>query len=250
MKTIINYLLVLTGCLFFLSSCDNSIIEEPINLPTDPNPTLNAINFVYQGKSYTSIYQKENGTFFYEDKDVEQLVQKLSALPELATYIHKDGTIEYFDSFSELESSLAKDKVSFLAEEVQSRAGGAYVPTCELSIYEHKKYKGKNVKFVVYGNDQYHYYQMANLAQCGMANMITAMKLHCNFIQYPPGPTPTGHVTFWDQVSFKGHSITWTVDINRHDTNISNFTDYGRYTIPEAPGNNWNDAANSFKLWI
>ena len=59
--------------------------------------------FLYKGKAYeTSLLVVDDSIVSVENKEVEDLFLSLNALPDLVTYVHRNGEIEYFDDREEL----------------------------------------------------------------------------------------------------------------------------------------------------
>lgn len=98
-----------------LISC-NQEIDEPIkNLElyvAQGTRSLNIVKkdtlvqnyeFLYKGKAYeTSLLVVDDSIVSVGNKEVEGLFSSLNVLPDLVTYIHRNGEIEYFDNRAEL----------------------------------------------------------------------------------------------------------------------------------------------------
>lgn len=96
MKKNILYLLI---SIFGLVSCSSDDLINSTNTNDDTLLTKK-ISFNYSGKYYSSTYQQVNDSFIIlSDTKINDLYQRLNQLPNLATYVDKNGHITYYDSF-------------------------------------------------------------------------------------------------------------------------------------------------------
>ena len=98
-----------------LISCNQEIDESIKKLELDVAQSTRSLNivkedtlvqnyeFLYKGKAYeTSLLVVDDSIVSVENKEVEDLFLSLNALPDLVTYVHRNGEIEYFDDREEL----------------------------------------------------------------------------------------------------------------------------------------------------
>lgn len=115
----LNYYVALVCAVAGLISCNNDLIdsadynnqESVVNtksLDIVPSDTIiQTCKFLYQGVDYETTMQLVNDSIvLIENQTVEQLLADLNDLPNLVTYQHRDGTIEYFDNRDALMSVL------------------------------------------------------------------------------------------------------------------------------------------------
>ena len=99
-------ILIFIGIASLVMACSTNELDEMTPEASNVSKTIskpdNEISFVYKGKTYFTAYQKINdSTFVYQNKEVGALLEELDK-NESAVYVREDGTMEYYDSFSEL----------------------------------------------------------------------------------------------------------------------------------------------------
>lgn len=230
MEKLLKLFFVLTCIAISLASCEQSNTETP-NLA---NEKMGTVSFKYNGKSYHSEYQTDGKIITYSNEEVKEVIEELSNKPNLATYINENGQIEYFNDYESLKSILPQNT----SVSTTTKAGGQTIAS--LSIYANTNYKGSSKTFQATDTGTGAYY--TNLSAIGFSKNISSLKLNAN----PPyiGINAV-HVTLWDQIGFKGHSITWNIDSRQQTQNIP---DLGKYIL-QIPGiTTWNDVAQSLQF--
>lgn len=211
-----------------LTSCSNDESEVIEN----ENPLLNAsITFKYDGSVYS--YEMDNGELKCDDR-TKSVIDFLWNCDDLVTYIHDDGSIEYFMSEEDCKNAIFWERPE-LALSSASRATEKERYYVTLRIYENAKYKGANRFYERIGNG---IITLGDLTTLGWG--ITSFKL--NFINsLPPLMNETG-VRFYAEKGLSGESIGYRT---KGEQAISNFT-----SVPLRPGSseNWNDRAKSLKF--
>lgn len=115
----LNYLVALVCTTAGLFSCNNEMIDSDsfINsesivktksVEVSPSDTITeTCKFLYKGLNYeTTMLIVNDSVVSMQDKGVEKLLTELNELPNLVTYRHRDGLIEYFDNREALLSIL------------------------------------------------------------------------------------------------------------------------------------------------
>lgn len=114
----LNYLVALVCTTAVLISCNDELndfsgnnqesIVEVKSLGISPSDTIvKMCKFLYQEVNYeTTMLVVNDSIFSVEDQTVEQLLIDLYELPNLVTYQHRNGLIEYFDNREALMSVL------------------------------------------------------------------------------------------------------------------------------------------------
>lgn len=116
----LNYLVALVCTTAGLLSCNNELIDSTdyINQKSvvktkslenvSSDTIVQTCKFLYKGVNYEAMMQIVNDSVVsIEDQTVDQLLADLNELPNLVTYQHRDGTIEYFDNREALMSVLS-----------------------------------------------------------------------------------------------------------------------------------------------
>ena len=90
---------------FIFSSCTKDVINEINTDEISSNPKLeaNSISFTYKGSLYETTYVvSEDSTIIWDNKKIGNLYQQLFDMPELATLVKDNGSIEFFDNYNEI----------------------------------------------------------------------------------------------------------------------------------------------------
>ena len=126
----------LTIFLYLFISCSNDDIDVAnINGTT----TAETFRFVYKGINYSSPYHfDENSTIVLHDAEVYELYKKLKSLPELATYIKEDNSIEFFDNYA--QAIEATENRLTLRREVPFQPFEYII----IELYDSKEYQGNS----------------------------------------------------------------------------------------------------------
>lgn len=211
-----------------LTSCSNN--EDGVM--GNENPLLNtSITFKYDGNVYS--YEMENGELKCDDR-TKSIIDFLWDCDGLVTYIHDDGSIEYFTSEEECRNAMLFGRPE-LESSFNSRATEKQRYYVTLNIYNDAKYKGANQFYerIGYGSNA-----VNDLTTLGWG--VTSFRI--NLINcLPPILNETG-VRFYAEKNLSGQSIGYTT---KREQAIDNFGN-----IPLRPGSteNWNDRAKSLKF--
>jgi hypothetical protein len=93
---------------FFLFSCNSELtnsIEESIE-----ESKKETVEFIYKGNLYSSYYTLVGDNVAWGDEKVGELYQQIQELPNLASLVHPDDKIEYFDNYDELLLTLQTEQ--------------------------------------------------------------------------------------------------------------------------------------------
>jgi len=228
----------------FISSCNNDLDDN-----STENVESNTLTFTYNGINYSSICKTIQDSIIIYDDNVKRLFLELRELPNLATYIHPDGTIEYFDNPEKVEQYIKITNGSFpLTKSIYYQV----ITDVRLTIYKDNKHSGESLNFnLVNGRIPKQAY--ADLTTIGWDKMISSIVLHCDYVNKDlndPNPTlPSIRypgkciATFFSEKDFEGYSLWFAVDAAYTDSHIDYFKSYRLF-----PGSskNWNDATRSF----
>lgn len=249
MKRVCLYLFVL-----FLFSCQQEeeipfVDNEKTELSSyEENIVMNdgTTRFIYKGVEYVSDYQTEGEAIIFQNEIVARLVKTLSQNKVLASYIHSNGVLEYFDSPSDLENSiLSKSSLS-------TKAGLNFKVTesAVLTVFEDSKCKGEEWKFTI--NSGTTHFKVEYVGE-HWNDRISSIDMVCNYRNSSgdnPYPTIANHgdkciATFYEHRDFGGYSISFTVDPNYPHSYIHYFKSYSLY-----PGSKktWNDEVSSLQF--
>jgi len=142
-------------CLFVLGSllscsADQEVLSSEMNRTNKSNNLNTIMKFTYNGKSYSSSYEVKNDSItVLSDNVANNIYQKIQELPELATYINADKSLQFFNNYKDLQKALnlSSENVS-----VKSKTGklASGIQTGEITFYENKLKGGAAVKFPVF----------------------------------------------------------------------------------------------------
>lgn len=251
MKTV--YLSLFVALLTGLFSCQQAedisfLNSEKANFSVEENEIIenDMVRFLYKGKTYVSECQTIGENVIIQDEVVANLAEKFSLNKTLATYIHSDGTLEYFDSSADLEASV------FFEKSLATRAGfeSKVTDSGVLTIFEDSKCKGDSWKFTI--NSTTTHIELANLGD-HWNDRISSIDMVCNYRVVSgnnPYPPLYNHgnkciATFYEHENFEGGSVWFSVDPSYPSSYIHYFK-----SLPLYPGSskNWNDRATSLKF--
>lgn len=86
-------------CLLLITSCNHDDLDTSIHSEVDQSETF---QFIYKGVNYSSTYHFDrDSSIILHNTEINELYQKLKNLPELATYIQEDNSIEFFDTYEQ-----------------------------------------------------------------------------------------------------------------------------------------------------
>lgn len=227
--------LVFIWAVISFSACEQQQMNE-LDTLTD-NEEI--ITFKYNEKVYTSKYQVLNNRIICADKTVQDLLNKLEKNPQLATLVHTDNSIEYFDSYEKLTEYL--DQYSFTPNITTKAAGSA---SCTIKLYADANYKGTNRSYQFSVPSTQTGASYSDLSTIGLLNAISSLKINTNYYSAMPYDA---RVSLWDQRNFTGYSITFQTQRNTSNpVNISNLANHHRG--PLVTTSTWDNAAQSAKI--
>lgn len=224
-------------------ACQNSDLElaqmENLTDGSQIIPLRETFDFTYKGVTYSSPYYIQGDTLMVlEDEKVAAVYENLQELPELATRIKDNGDVEYFDSYSELETKTQKNKIA-------SRSADYTIYLYEHSDYNFNK-QGKSKGFQHGGSVPDLSVFSINMDEC-----ISSFNVRYQYIQTIYG---TSSITFFRNKNYEAQSITF--EYNRTPTFDNRFGDQNNYVYASVTnfknykvkrGINWNDRISSFK---
>lgn len=238
MKTL--YYLFFIVALF--SSCEQ--VEDLNNQNTDSQMEKGIYEFCYQGINYSTEYQKNGDEIIYENEQVASLINDLAQNNRIATFIHSNGTVEYFESPEELERTLFPVGLIPQTKAFEIRRTESAV----LTVFEDSKCKGKSMKFTIDANA----YSVEVRTLESFGDKISSIDLTCNWYVPQPSeyPRPYKHgdrcvATFFQNLNFEGYSVAFAVDPTYPNSQVHYFK-----SIPLYPGSskNWNDRVSSLRF--
>lgn len=232
-------------CLFIsalvLSSCEN--VDEISNGVDQIEFGNETSEFLYQGTLYISKCKTIGDKIIYQNQDVEKIVNKINGLTQLASYIHEDGTIEYFDTAEDLEYKI------FNKQPQTRNFAIKYAKSCTLTMYENTKRKGHKFSYTIDNNTQS--ISIGHLHVCGMNDNMSSFDLVCETYINPDNPYPTpGHgntciITFFQHENYTGSSIYFSVTPSAPELIINSLKDY---KLRPGSSANWNDCISSLQF--
>lgn len=231
-------------------SCTNDLEEINVvsndtthNYQVTSRSNSNCLKIVYHGMTYESIYTiAEDSIYLYQNPKVENLIAELNTnKPNLMTFFHVDGTIEYFDNEADFE--LNKDRL--MAEHemekkaLQKLSSKRWPPVdnkpylspadpgnneVEIHLYEDELYWGDYFALARSKHDS-DYIQSQKVWNFG--GDITSMIVHTIGVG--------GIFTFYDVMDCQGKSFTMIIQVNdrislpfsNYETGAPKSTSYG-----------------------
>ncbi len=239
-------LLVFIGIAFI--SCEN---EDEVGIP-DNTPNLKSVSFIYEGVAYSSTYEFDKDSLMvFDNNEVEALYARLDSMPELATYVHNNGMVEYFDN-----SAIAAEKNSINNSNVKT-------PTLRLSasgsitLYEHANMGGKAVSWSFVDTlNPYSFGIQVPLLQKYFSPPAAVTYINFNdmtssFSVNLSGSYRQCNVTFYEHKDYGGKSLTFVFFYPNVPFKIN---DFGNYKIKNGSlfshSKSWHDEASSMKVFV
>lgn len=252
MKKAFKHLLVLTCLAVNLASCEQNSIEEiseVANIANVTNESLETISFKYNEKTYKSSYQVIDNQMIFNNKEVQEIQEKIANNPNLATLVTAEGNYEYFENYEELQKFLRKPE--FLSD-VSTRGTtiGAKLTT---HLHIDVGYSGGGQTYDKYtpvelppgALNQIWVADMSTIAlsKKGLNQKLSSIQLLSTVYD---NMSYGGFLTLWDNKNFSGYSITWHLDSLTTTIKVKDLRKVIRGPIPL--GLNWNDVAQSLKF--
>lgn len=252
MKKAFKHLLVLTCLAVNLASCEQNSIEEiseVANIANVTNESLETISFKYNEKAYKSSYQVIDNQMIFNNKEVQEIQEKIANNPNLATLVTAEGNYEYFENYEELQKSLRKPE--FLSD-ISTRSTTI---SAKLTTHLHIDvgYSGGGQTYEKYLPSQL---PPGVLNQVWIADMSTialdkkGLNQKLSSIQLLSTVYDNlsygGFLTIWDNKNFTGYSATWKLTSGTPNIRIKDLRYVIRGPIPSTL--NWNDVAQSLKF--
>ncbi|MBD8347002.1 hypothetical protein [Dysgonomonas sp. HGC4] len=213
-------------CLFFVA-CEKEGVDDLKAHDATENLNLPLLNFTYKGIPYSSVYTiSSDSSIILKDEIVNNLYQSLQSIPTLATYIHQNDHIEYFDNFTDLQAHFKP-----IENPNSLRAGDT---SSYLTLYADKDFRGNtysvtgSVKVDWVGkdfNDKATTFKMGTSSSFGYS---------------------TYHVTFFKDAGFRSSSLSFWVQKGGY-ARAESFSNY--HTGILGLGGSWNDEISSFETW-
>jgi hypothetical protein len=224
MKTNFFIIAILSVVLFF--SCQTGENE----LAPASNDDFEKIEFTYKGNFYSSNFYYKDAIMVIENAEVDDIYQKISSIPDLATFVKENGAIYYFDSYNEQMEYLEKN---FKPEGgPTTRADADADPYCILSLYKNINYGSTRLEFTTTSSRQ------GDLRDNNFNDELSSFRM---------AATVPYMVTFYRDKDFGGATITFhTLPI----TNQVEVANLGGYNC--SSNRTWNDQATCYKLikWL
>lgn len=217
--------------------------EEGIN-QEEPKTEVETIDFIYKGAKYSTKVTTKGQEVTYSDEAAGELYQKLNELPNLATVVKEDGSIELFDDYSAYEATFKRNdnsKVAKYPKPIESH----------LFIFQDTRYMGLSKSYSIYGTQGQAF--VPNLesvydpyAQKHWNDAISSLNI--TFYEAPPYEHK-GVLTLFQDFNYNGNSITFEVSTGHPNYYVEYLWDYFMYKSG-LKKKYWNDAASSFKYRI
>ena len=236
---------------FFLVMCVCTCLVSCTNIELDefPQDELNVqvenceVSFLYKGDTYSCTYQRTDDDVIFLSEDVSEIVDVLKSKTNLFTYVHHDGSLEYFDSVEEFEEIIDRRfaAIPMVTDDWNPRQmiGGT------LTLYEKDNYKGDKWSMSVRENSPIDNVYVGKKWN----DRISSFKLISDYVTVEadyPKPKKYCRIEFYQDRDFGGNSIGYVVD----GTTVSKWELPQLKKIPLYPGSkeNWNDKISSFKF--
>lgn len=217
-------LLLVSLCLIF-TSCEKDSVDSLKGNESKEDLNLSVLKFTYKDISYSSFFTQDS-LITLKDQTANEIYQNLQNIPTLATYIHEDGSIHFFDTFADLQAHFkpiekfntlrAADASAFLTLFADSNwRGNTYSITGSVKV----DWVGKDF------NDKATTFSMGTSSSFGYS---------------------TYNVTFFKDAGFKGASLSFSVQ--KGYTRGESFSNF--HTGFLGLGGSWNDEVSSFETWF
>jgi hypothetical protein len=216
-----------------LSSCSNDNENASSEASIKGNDVL---TFLYEGKVYSSSYDSSKKTLVLDDPAVNALYNKLQELPELATFERQDGSLEFFDSYNDLNKSLNAKKSVFAKSETAKTALAAG----QIFLYENIDRGGRNIPFDVDGFGL----NVPNISTYSFNDELSSFEMVLNL------PNTSYVVTLFRDQNYQGRSYSFNGPSSINGVLYIN--NLGAYVMTNRWPRDitWNDQMTSFKVTV
>jgi len=241
-----NLLFMLMSIMSFFYACNNDV--ENLTEQNEQENTLEeqTFSFTYKGKAYSSDYIVNDDVAVYSNKDVEDILKYLEETkPNLVTYEHPDGSIEYFDDMEDYEKSVPNlIKTRYYPN--------TFITHGYLTIYKDSKLKGNNFTYVAYNLNNWSV-SVPELRSIGMGDEISSIKITSRLNGDNEFGTMKKNIVaeFYSDENYKGYTYVtvangFLTSSTAHEIHyFKSLKPYGPY-----PNKNWNDRVDSFKFYL
>ena len=250
MKKTNIYACLFVSVMILFSSCDFNEISN-FELPEKEKNIKNDIfEFIYKGKQYSSTYQILDSCIVYDNKNVAETIDSLKKNINLVTFLHDEGSIEFFNDKYDLDQNLI-----IMPKITRIIFNGVEVISANLKIFEDSKCKGRSVTYIINTNNNFLNSQ-PDLSNVGLDNKISSIDLICDYTNSgaplpvdPNAIVPDGFrciAIFYTDKNFKGNSIAFSVNPCYPHSYIHYLKSY---PIVSGSSNNWNDIISSLSFY-
>lgn len=247
MKTISRlFLFVFIGIGLF--SCQN---EDGVEIP-DNISNLKVVSFIYEGMTYSSTYKFDKDSLMvFDDSDVEALYARLDSLPQLATYIHSDGLIEYFDNSELAQAKMGGNSIDLNTPKLRVSASGS------ISLFEHENMGGKSVNYSFEYSSVAPYFGVSvpflekYYPIPSAVTYVNFNDMTSSFTVNLGGSYRQCNVTLYEDKNYGGKSLSFTFFYPNSPFKINNLGDYKiKNGSLFSHSKSWHDEASSLKVSI
>lgn len=250
MKTLTKTFLYFIA-LIAITSCTQDFLET---LPKDNLQTIETgtLNFIYKGISYTSEYSRlSDSTVIFKDNQVSELSKLLATKPNLISYIHPDGSLEYVETLEETNAKISNEieKSITTRSTIETKGVGPLRTFCEAEchLYRHSNHKGWQIQHIISAcpNAPYPRSVKQDKLPSSKDNKISSIKV---FARRDPNANvsyeqPSGSLRLFQYENHTGNSLILPFTNVWSEINIPSLKKYPLY-----PGSkdNWNDTITSY----
>lgn len=267
MKKIKIYPLLLTMLVTILfSACQQEVISTADDMET---LQTGSVEFVYNKMAYSSAYKVVTNTVVWEQEAVGVLYQKLMELPDLATLVREDGTMELFDTYNDLPMNEAvKESSNTLRATAASYFDQYNLNASNVTLYLYQGFDltGNVHTWNATRKDGVLTIELPELmpvrpplAPIPFSDLLSSFRItHTPTRIYDPATNTstivpmdcTLGVTLFEDTNYKGHSITFSQVVRTYEMSVMNLTKYTMVSGFLGIGKkNWDNRASSLKYW-
>jgi len=240
MKNLFSTIFFVCFTVLILSSCQDDNLSN--DYPESNGDLSKVHKFKYKGVEYYANYKVINSEMIFENEEMEQLLDKIYSMPQLATYYHKDGSYEYFESDEVLRTKLKLDIPNDIQDQPTTRS--STWADARLTIYEHKRYGGRTYTYEIGGSIYIPDLRKADSHLRSTNNInFNDMISSAVFSLTNYGPSTECTVTFYRDYNYGGQSITWVISPWASYPSIMMLDDFDKLKVKK--GVYWNDRISS-----